>query len=225
MARARIVAADAWSRVAAEHVAEGIRTHVADRGRCHLALAGGGTPLPVYAAMVQVDLPWEQVEIWFGDERCVPPDHPDSNYGAARTVLLDHIPSTVHRMRGEDPDRQRAADAYAAELPERLDLVLLGMGGDGHTASLFPGQNPDGRVAPVVGPKPPPHRLTLTAPVIERARQIVVLVTGSDKAATVARALTGPSGTLPIQVARNGDWILDTDAAAHLEEATWPRSD
>jgi 6-phosphogluconolactonase len=215
MAHARqIVPPEQWAATATEVIAQLIRDAVEARGVCHLALAGGGTPGPIYQRLATTELPWKQVEIWFGDERCVPPDHADSNYRMAKELLLKHIPATVHRMRGEDPDREAAARDYAQALPDHLDVVLLGMGGDGHTASLFPGQHPTGQVAVVNGPKPPPWRLTLTDAVIGEARDSVVLVTGENKAARIHEALYGPPNALPIQIAREGTWILDTGAGS-----------
>ncbi|MBL4845309.1 MAG: 6-phosphogluconolactonase, partial [Planctomycetes bacterium] len=206
-------------------VAAAIEAAVAERGVATIALAGGGTPRPVYQALTErSDLPWEHVEFFFGDERCVSPDDPQSNYRMAREALLDaHPTAVVHRMEGEREDREAAADAYAAALPERLDVVLLGMGGDGHTASLFPGDEAlaerERRVVVVQGPKPPPWRLTITAPVIEAARSVLVLVTGAGKANMVARALADTASVreLPIQLALNGTWFLDQDAASELK--------
>src|SRR5215831_5336093 len=131
------------------------------RGRFDMALNGGNTPRPVYEALAQKRLPWPQMHFWFGDERCVPPDHPDSNYRMAHEALLAHVPAVVHRMEAERADREAAAAEYAAALPEVLDLIHLGMGEDLHTASLFPGRvSPPGkRVFHVTeSPKPPPDR-------------------------------------------------------------------
>ncbi len=225
MARTRVVAVEAWVDAAADALRDAVCAAVAARGRCHLALAGGGTPGPVYAALADRSVPWEAIEIWFGDERCVPPDHADSTFAMVRGRLLERVEVVVHRMRGEDPDREAAARDYAMALPERLDVVVLGMGGDGHTASLFPGQSPEGRVAVVNGPKPPPWRLTLTESTLRAARERVVLVCGAAKAEMVARAFREPVGRYPIQLALDGLWILDTEAAAQLQEAPWPRSE
>jgi 6-phosphogluconolactonase len=213
----------AWVEAAAVHVVDEIRGAAERRGHCHLCLAGGSTPKAVYQALAHMDLPWHQVTVTFGDERCVAPDHPESNYALAREALLGTVyPAAVHRMRGELPDRDAAARAYETLLPDRLDVLLLGMGADGHTASLFPGGSwPEGRrVVPVYGSKPPPWRLTITPLVIAAARHIVVLVRGTSKAAAVARALQGPldPDALPIQHAMRGAWFLDAEAAALRSE-------
>ena len=199
---------------------------IAERGSCALGLAGGRTPDPVYrelAAGSSVD--WQQVHVFFGDERAVPPDHPDSNYRTVRLALLSRVPipaAQVHRMEAERADREAAAREYERLLPPRLDVLLLGMGTDGHTASLFPGSAAlDERrrlVVPVVGTMPPAERLTITPPVIEAARKVVVIATGDDKAAMVARAIEGPFAptAVPVQLARRGVWFLDQAAAARL---------
>jgi 6-phosphogluconolactonase len=222
----RVVVSDtpaAMAAAAARAIAAGIREAVQARGSCSVCLAGGGTPRPIYELLrAEADLPWGEVDIYYGDERCVPPDDPDSNHRMASESLLEGLPARVHRMEAESTDRQAAADRYAADLPQNLDVLILGMGGDGHTASLFPGQDAteerEQKVVVVEGPKPPPWRLTITAPVIEAARQTVVLVTGAGKAGMVARVLRGPLSVrdLPIQLARGGTWYLDQAAAAEL---------
>ena len=224
-----IVDREEFEQAAAGWIASAINRTVEREGRCSIALAGGSTPRPVYWALTQDPfrgaVRWERLWVYFGDERAVPPDHPDSNFGAASEALLKHvaIPETqVFRMEAERPDREAAADQYARLLPERLDVLILGMGPDGHTASLFPGapavEERQRRVVPVTGPKPPAARLTITPPVIAAARQTAVLVTGADKAAAVARVLQGPLSLreLPAQIARDGTWILDRAAAAGL---------
>lgn len=204
---------------------------VSKRGRCSIALAGGATPLPVYRALAAAGftpkIPWEKVDIYFGDERCVPPDDKDSNYGAARLVLLSHaaIPTAnVHPIDGARADRDAAARDYGRELPERLDVLLLGMGPDGHTASLFPGSpaldETERRVVPVTAPKPPAERLTITPPVIAAAINVVVLVTGGEKSSMVTRILEGTATPqeLPVWLARGGSWVVDKPAAAGLKK-------
>jgi 6-phosphogluconolactonase len=185
-------------------------------------LAGGGTPLPVYRALAQLDLPWDRLVVYFGDERCVPPDHADSNYRAIREALFPTgLPEglQLYRMHGED-EPSAAAAAYAAILPERIDVLLLGTGEDGHTASLFPGSpaltETERLVLPVIGSKPPPQRLTITPPVIQGADKILVLVSGAGKAAAMRQVWQ--QGDLPVALAREGDWLLDEAAAALLQQ-------
>ena len=191
-----------------------LRTAIDDareaRGAAHIALAGGETPRRTYELLAaQID-DWTGVEIWFGDERAVGPDDPESNYRMAQETLLtgDDGPG-VNRIEGER-GAEGAAGAYASLLEERvplerrvpvLDLALQGLGPDGHTASLFPG-NPaveaDGIcVAVHDAPKPPPDRITLTVPVLRAARSIVFLATGDEKADAVRRLLGGPDPAVP----------------------------
>jgi 6-phosphogluconolactonase len=226
----------------AEMFADAARAAVAARGRFDVALAGGRTPAGAYDLLRLPPLygrvPWRRVHVWFGDERCVAPDHPDSNYGMAKEHLLDGVPvpaDQVHRFAGED-DPEQAALRYAVELdaafPPRgggpryaFDLVLLGMGGEGHTASLFPHSpalaSPLPTAAPFV-PKLGARRLTLTPRAINDARLVVFLVTGGGKAWAVRETLRGegPDEALPARVIRPARgrvvWILDPEAAAGL---------
>lgn len=214
---------------AADWLAEAINRTVEQQGRCSIALAGGSTPRPVYWKLSQEPfrsaVRWHQVFVYFGDERAVPPHHSDSNYAAAREALLRHVAipeGQIFRMEAERADREVAAADYDRLLPARLDILLLGMGPDGHTASLFPGSpaldERRRRVVPVIAPKPPAARLTITPPVIASAVQILMLITGADKADTVSRALRGPLAPrdLPAQLAREGTWMLDRGAASGL---------
>lgn len=213
-------------RPAAEWLSLEVTRAIAERGSCALGLAGGRTPDPIYRELAsESSIDWHQVHVFFGDERAVPPDHPDSNYRTVRLGLLSRVPippRQVHRMEAERADREAAAREYERTLPPRLDVLVLGMGPDGHTASLFPGSAAlDERhrlVVPVVGPKPPAERLTITPPVIEAARKVAVIATGDEKAAMVARALEGPFApkAVPAQLARRGVWFLDRAAAARL---------
>jgi 6-phosphogluconolactonase len=210
---------------AAERIAAELTTAVAARGRASLALAGGTTPKATYEALAGLPLDWSVIDISFGDERCVPADHPDSNYRMAKAALFDRIsiPSErVHRMQGELADREAAARAYEQLLPERIDVMVLGIGEDAHTASLFPGasalRETARRVLPVNGPKPPPQRLSLTPPALAAARLCVVLGSGAGKAEPVRRAFQDPLDIVstPIQLAREGVWFLDAAAASAL---------
>ena len=203
-----------------------VRSAIAARGSCALGLAGGRTPDPVYRELASgSSVDWQWVHVFFGDERAVPPDHPDSNYRMVHLALLSRVPippHQVHRMEAERSDREAAAREYERLLPPRLDVLVLGMGADGHTVSLFPGSAAlDERrrlVVPVVGTKPPAERLTITPPVIEAAWKVAVIATGDDKAAMVARAIEGPLAptAVPVQLARRGVWFLDQAAAARL---------
>jgi 6-phosphogluconolactonase len=203
----------------AEDVAESAAADIAQalaEGARTLVLAGGTTPHRCYELLALADVRWGRVTILFGDERCVPPDHPDSNYHGARAALLDRVaPATVHRMPAElGPDE--GADLYsrvvAALAP--LDVVVLGVGEDGHTASLFPGHPALGATGWAIGvrnaPKPPPDRVSLTLTALQGARRVLVLATGAGKADAVARARRGevPSGMIA-----GARWLIDRAAA------------
>ena len=196
---------------AAAEVAEAIR-----EGSRTLVLAGGTTPRRCYELLAKLEVTWGRVTVLFGDERCVPPDHPDSNYRMAREALLDEVaPATVHRIPGElGPDEGAEVYAHVVAGLAPLDVVILGIGEDGHTASLFPGHevlNAKGWVAGVRNsPKPPPERVTLTLGALRGAHRVIVLATGAGKAQAVALAKRGevPSGM--IACAR---WLLDRAAA------------
>jgi 6-phosphogluconolactonase len=206
-------------------------------GRFSLVLSGGRAPRPLLGMLARGQprtLPWERVHAFWADERCVPAGHPESNAGQARALLLERVPipaENVHRIRGEDPPG-RAAASYRDELerffgsgPPAFDVVLLGLGADGHTCSLFPGspalESP--RAAePAVAPEGVRDRVTLTPAGLRGARRIVYLVTGPEKASAVARALEG-DGTpseLPSRAVRPAAgeplWVLDREAATGL---------
>jgi 6-phosphogluconolactonase len=216
------------AKIAAQHMARVLVRAIAERGRASIALAGGTTPRAAYQELAKMTgINWAALDVYFGDERAVPADHPDSNYRMAREALLTRVPIApehVHRMRAELPDRAQAAREYDAQLPLALDLIVLGIGEDGHTASLFPGSpalaEREQRVVPVIGPKPPPERLSITPPVILAARECVMLASGAGKAESVARALQGPHDplTCPSVLARDGTWLVDHAAAAGLAQ-------
>jgi 6-phosphogluconolactonase len=211
---------------------------VASRGRFTVALAGGSTPRPVYSLLTTEAfagrLDWSRVHIFWGDERCVSPDDPQSNYRMARETLLDAVgvpPGNIHRIRGED-DPRRAAAAYEQELREffghsaGFDLVLLGMGADGHTASLFPGlaavtEGSRWVMAQYVEAVSM-WRITLTPAAINAAENVTFIVSGADKAERLREVLEGPSRpeALPAQAIKpiSGRllWLVDEAAAASL---------
>jgi 6-phosphogluconolactonase len=191
-----------------------------------LALSGGSTPGPIYEAMAGLPgIPWERIELYFADERAVPPDDPASNYRLVRDALLERVPipaRSIHRMEAERPDLDEAAESYERQLPSRLDVLVLGIGEDGHTASLFPGSPNLGetvrRVAPARSPSPPTERLTITPPVVRSAAQIFLFARGRAKADAVREALQGEADVsgCPARLARGGTWVVDTEAAAQL---------
>jgi 6-phosphogluconolactonase len=229
-------AAAAWVRLADEAV----RT----RGRFAVALSGGSTPQALYRLLAaetddyRARMPWGQAHVFWGDERHVPPDHPDSNYRTAAEAMLSRVPvppGNVHRIPAETPNAAEAAETYARTLREffgvaagrfpRFDLILLGMGTDGHTASLFPGtdvlREQERLVAAPWVEKLASHRITLTPPVLNNAASVVFLVSGKEKAEALRAVLEGPHqpDRLPAQLVRPADgrllWLVDR-AAAHL---------
>ena len=182
-----------------------------------VALAGGSTPRSLYRRLATSAFPWEEREVFFSDERCVPPDHPDSNFHMANEALLSKVPARVHRMRGESCD----AAAYEEELSQvfgtgspKLDLALLGLGEDGHTASLFPG---DGALEEterwvVRVPRPDYPRLTLTLPVLSAAKVALFLVSGPAKREALRRLLDGED--IPASRVRAAQVVIVADEAA-----------
>jgi 6-phosphogluconolactonase len=190
------------------------------KGARTLVLAGGTTPQRSYELLSKMEIEWGRVSILFGDERCVPPDHPDSNYRMAREALLDRVsPATVYRMPAElGPDEGAELYSQVVKAVTPLDLVILGVGEDGHTASLFPGHPALRAPGLVVGirdsPKPPPERVTLTLSVLQSARSVIILATGAGKADAVARAKRHevPSGMIA-----GARWLIDRAAAGQEE--------
>jgi 6-phosphogluconolactonase len=232
--------ADGLAAEAAGLVIEQARAALAARGRFMLALSGGATPRATYAQLAESpareQIAWERTWIFFGDERCVPPDHPESNYRMAAETLLSKVPVPSHqvfRMRGE-ADPEEAAGEYIRVLAEtfgtrrgelpRFDLILLGFGVDGHTASLFPGSpalkeifRPVAAVHAAAAALP--ERLTVTFPVLNAAGCVAFLGSGAEKA-KVVKAMLGEGAALPASMVQPTDgaliWLLDRDAAALL---------
>lgn len=210
MSSPEIIHSQSFVGDAVDLIAQSARDSISARGEFRLALSGGRTPRKIYAQLASVELPWNQVLIVFGDERCVPPDDEQSNYRMARESLLEAVPipaRNVLRMRGELPPDEAAAQyeaalsAHAARTGEAKyihDLLLLGLGDDGHTASLFPGTAALGEternvVANFV-PKFSTHRITYTFPLINAARHVCFLVDGNTKEPVVNAILRGGSG-------------------------------
>ncbi|QFP76756.1 6-phosphogluconolactonase [Deinococcus sp. AJ005] len=215
--------AQAAADAAAEAFARVAREAVTARGAFHVALSGGSTPKLMYATLRDLpDIPWKAVYIYFGDERSVGPDSPESNYGTAQRELLSYVSvpaSQIHRMEGERRPLEEAAAAYAALLPECLDVNLLGMGDDGHTASLFPGTaalEAGGRVVANWVPQHDTGRLTMTFPEINAARQRWLLVSGDKKAEALADVQAG-RGDHPVARLENPVWFVDAAATRELE--------
>ena len=235
--------ASALLDAAADVVAEIAAASVAARGRVTLALSGGSTPRGLYQRLAgawhdRVD--WTRVHVFWGDERCVPPTHADSNYRLAREALLDHVPIPplhIHRMHGEaNPDAaaldyeailKATLDDASSGRPGAFDLVLLGLGPDGHTASLFPHRaTGDETRRLVVADRPDAARgwrLTLTPQVLNAARQTLMLVAGTDKADALAAVLEGPPNAehLPAQrfTGSHVRWMVDQAAARLLRSS------
>jgi len=242
----------ALARAAAEHFVASASRVIAKRDRFSVALSGGSTPRQTYALLATEEfsarVDWSRTHVFWGDERCVPPDDPRSNYAMAHQVMLEHVPlpaENIHRIRGETAPHVAAEEYetslraffarppvgqstnFAQSLPT-FDLILLGMGADGHTASLFPG-------TPLLHEKwrwagttyvESAHqaRVTLTPPPINAALQVTFIVSGAPKALTLRRALAGPyrPDVLPVQIVRpaNGRllWLVDAEAGALLSK-------
>jgi 6-phosphogluconolactonase len=230
--------AEELARAAAREFAARAEEAIGERGRFAVVLAGGSTPETMYGILARdyIDgIDWSKVYVFFGDERSVPPHHEDSNLKMASEVLLDHVPvANVHRIQGELPPEE-AAEAYEEQLRKffqtedvpRFDLILLGLGADGHTASLFPWtpalEVQDRWVVANPVPRLNTTRITLTVPVIDAALAVYFLVEGKDKAEAVREVLEGDAdpGAYPaklIQPPGGPEWMLDRSAASLLSE-------
>jgi 6-phosphogluconolactonase len=239
----------ALARAAAQRLARLAQEAVTRRGMFAVALSGGSTPAGLYTLLANDSslrnaMPWSGMHFFFGDERPVPPEHPDSNYRLANETLFRHLaPDSVHvhRIPAECPDAAEAASRYTADMQQffqkraslvagwpQFDLVLLGMGPDGHTASLFPGspalqENQRWVMANWVE-KLRTHRITMTLPVLNAAAEVLLLVAGADKAAMVAQVLDPaiPGPPYPVQMVQPYHglkrWMLDQAAASQLAQ-------
>ena len=236
---------DSLARAAAEEITKSAEEAIAARGRFTIALSGGNTPKPVYNLLGEKPwldrIDWDRVDVFWGDDRHVPPTHPDSNFGMAMNTLLSKVPipyAHVYRMRTEKPDADRIAEDYEETLRDefdleegewpRFDLVLMGIGADGHTASLFPGSEAVREreqlvIAPWVSSLGA-FRITLTAPVFNNAALALFLVSGEEKAEALRTVLEGDfqPDRFPAQIIRPEEgrllWLVDRAAARCLRE-------
>jgi 6-phosphogluconolactonase len=229
------------SQHAAEYIMRIAQESIDRYGHFTIALTGGTTPGEAYSLLasepIKSQIDWRLVHIFWGDERCIPHNNPESNFYLAQEVLLDKIAipkSHIHPVPADQPDRDAASQAYTVEMQytfgtdgiPRFDLIHLGMGPEGHTASLFPHQaslhEKNRLVMPVSVPKPPPDRLTFTPPLLNAARNVLFSVTGSEKAEALHAVLEGEyqPDEYPAQIVRptNGEvmWMLDRAVAQNV---------
>jgi 6-phosphogluconolactonase len=227
---------EALARVFADRFDAEARTAIAARGRFSCALPGGSVAETFFPVLARADVAWSRVEFFWGDERAVGPDDPDSNYGLARRLLLDAVhadPRRVHRIAGEHRDLDAAARAYEAEMvrvlgdPPRIDLVVLGLGPEGHVCSLFPGHPLlNERVYSVAAitdsPKPPPQRITFTMLPLESAGMLCISGFGESKAEAIRIALEDAESRTPVALALRGTQralvLLDPAAASRFRK-------
>ena len=210
-----------WANLSARYVQAVLSEKSAINDRCAVMLTGGRSAerlmlswaeLPDFAQLNNTDF-------FFGDERCVPPEHEESNFGLAmRTLFRFGIPTgcIVHRIKAESTDKDLVAKLYAKLLPDRIDLMLLGVGEDGHIASLFPGSsvlNETHKVVPVIGPKPPAERITITSTVIDQSETIIVLASGEGKLASLKGVLCSSASVdqCPARLVQHATWLIDFD--------------
>ncbi len=225
--------AETASKRAAREIARRLDSARRERGLAHVALSGGGTPARAYELLGAELESWEGIELWFADERCVGPQDEQSNYRLVHETLMSGAiaaaiePERVHRMEGE-LGPERGAERYALELgaigkgdgPPALDLIVLGIGPDGHIASLFPGAPTldagERELCLGVGdsPKPPPERITLSLPMLRAARHCLLLATGASKADAVSAMLGEPTPHVPASLLRRGRLSVIADDAA-----------
>lgn len=229
---------DDLARAAAEHFVHKSSEAVAQRGFFTVALSGGSTPKALYELLAnpnapfRAQIPWSSIHFYWSDERHVSPDHPESNYRMAYEAMISHVPvapANVHRVISENPCADDAAKDYEATIVKhignkpRIDLVLLGLGSDGHTASIFPGSEVLHETKRLVAApwveKLKTYRITMTLPLLNNGASVVFLVSGAEKAQIVKEVLEGPE-KYPAQAVKPGNgeliWMLDQNAAKEL---------
>jgi 6-phosphogluconolactonase len=223
-------AAQLNAAAAADILAVG-RACQSSRETFRLVLAGGGTPVGVYALLAERSAAderfWQKTTVWWGDERCVDPEHAEANYRSARLALLARVPipaQNVRRMPGERPDRENAAAEYAAGLPPRFDLLLAGVGADGHTLSLFPHSpavlEQKRLCVATEGPATPRFRLTLTPAALRRADRVFVFIAGENKGEALRRTFA-PDGAVeetPARLLASAEWFADAAACPKVPD-------
>ncbi len=206
---------DAVARAGATFVAQRAREAVAARGSFHFAVSGGHTPWEMFAELASETVPWESVVIYQVDERVAPPDDPDRNLAHLRKAL-GPAPAQVRPMPVEEPDLEKAAAAYGSSLPQHFDLVHLGLGPDGHTASLIPGDpvlSVTDRLVAITQPYQDRVRMTLTYPALARASQLLWLITGSDKKEALTKLLAGDTSIPAGRVEATASLVMADQAA------------
>ena len=217
----------AWPILAVNSLKIAIKQFCQVQGYCSVMLTGGRNAEYFYKAWSGLSefSQLYDVDFYFSDERCVPCDHPESNYGLAiRNLFPNGKPQDlkIHRLKADSSDLEVAADLYAASLPEVIDVLLLSMGEDGHIASLFPDSpalwETKRKVVPVVGLKPPFQRLTITPPFIKSAKQIYTLAIGEDKRRKYEEALLNPDdiASIPARMVLHGNWIFESNEEINL---------
>jgi len=229
---------EAFADAAAERIAAELKASLLRQEKATFVLTGGRTPVSVYEKLAgpgcRNPIDWKRVEFFWGDERCVPPQSPESNFGMAWTTLLSKIQiseNQMHRIAGEMENAESAATQYEQEIRKLLpgevpcfDVVLLGMGEDGHTASLFPGTRWDEEKLVIANyvPKLNTSRISMTPRLLNRARSIIFLVAGSGKAQALARVFEEPECKLPAARIRPSQgrlaWMVDSEAAALIRD-------
>lgn len=215
-----------WAEMAAEEISTAIADTIFRRGACSLMLTGGNTAERLYNRWAKSSaLPMGSIRYFLGDERCVPPTHTDSNFGMVMRSLFANegcSGACVSRMEADDPDRDAAARRYEKLLPEQIDILLLGVGTDGHVASLYPHsdalRSTERTVMPVAAPDSGHPRLSITGKVVANAGAVFLLATGEEKGRILAEAMRSPLEVmaLPVRLTLNGTWLLDEAAARQL---------
>ncbi len=209
---------------------------IAARNKYTLVLSGGSTPKNIYRLLAETtcfdtDF-WSKTKLWWGDERCVPPDSPDSNYRMTKEALLDHVPihqEHIFRIHGESDDLERACQIYTKYFPEMPDLNILGIGPDGHTASLFPGKaslDVEGEVyLPAEGALEPRQRITMSRDMLKRSQKTLVLASGESKQEALRQVfmVDGDYHDIPARLVKEADWYVDKAALGDLTpaESVW----